>query len=273
MGEKRLRKQRFFEEHPLCCFCGGETAATTEDHQPARVFFQGRQWPEGFVFPACEPCNKISSESEKLVSLLIHGESGSGDRSKYQNLIMSIRREHPDLISSMLPRNANDTRRILRRKGISKPQGIAFRDIPIVSLDSDFWAPHFELFARKILLALHYQCFGEALSSNGKIDFWIHTNVDQVAGKFPKEIIELAQNLALPARQKAPLHEQFAVRWSVVPQHSTALFATAFHGRFFVSGITTETPEVFASKKTQAFMSEPFRHEEHCASEAVNCSG
>ncbi len=62
MGEAKQRLKRFLEKHPRCCFCGGEVAATTEDHQPGRVFFRDRQWPENFSFPACEPCNAAGGD-------------------------------------------------------------------------------------------------------------------------------------------------------------------------------------------------------------------
>ncbi len=52
MGKRdRLRRQAFFEKHPMCCFCGGGTPAIEMDHIPARYLFTGRQWPEGYVFP------------------------------------------------------------------------------------------------------------------------------------------------------------------------------------------------------------------------------
>jgi hypothetical protein len=44
MGDSKRRKNRFFAEHPRCCFCGGDNEATTEDHQPARGLFDGRRW-------------------------------------------------------------------------------------------------------------------------------------------------------------------------------------------------------------------------------------
>ena len=57
---ERVRRARFLAAHPCCCFCGGGIRAETEDHIPARSLFVDRQWPEGFVFPACRSCNSSS---------------------------------------------------------------------------------------------------------------------------------------------------------------------------------------------------------------------
>ncbi len=254
MGERRRRRTQFFLSNPLCCFCGGENPATTEDHQPARTLFKGRIWPEGFVFPACGKCNAVSRVSEKVVSLLLHGEGDSDDRGDYQKLVRSLSGEFPDLIKSMLPNSANEIRGVLRNKGIIKPKGVQLREIPIVNLDRKFWTPHFEIFSRKILLALHYQCFGQPLSSNGRIIFWIHTNVDMAAGLFPEDVLEMAEKIALPERQRKMLGEQFAIRWNVVPEHKTAIFVVLFHSRLVVSGVTTETPEIFSQANREKML-------------------
>jgi len=70
-GARSNRRAVFFREHPWCCFCGGTTAATTEDHFPGRSVFLGRNWPVGYVFPACTPCNNESSRDECLMAWVV----------------------------------------------------------------------------------------------------------------------------------------------------------------------------------------------------------
>jgi hypothetical protein len=53
----------------MCCFCGGGTAATTIDHQPARVMFPNKHRPKGLEFPACATCNRQTATHEALVGL------------------------------------------------------------------------------------------------------------------------------------------------------------------------------------------------------------
>lgn len=245
MNDRRRRRDAFFKAHPYCCFCGGTSPATTEDHQPGRLFFKGREWPEGFVFPACEPCNAASRLSEKVMALLIHGEADSNDRGKFEGVLRSVNAEFPHLVPSMLPGSTREIRQILAERDVARPEGVAFADLPLIKLDKTFWEPHLTMFARKLLLALHYQCFGSALSSTGAIWHFVHTNFDRAAGEFPEELLQLAKNIAIPSRQKKLLGDQFGIRWNVVPDQRSGLFVAQFHGRLAVSGITTETPERF----------------------------
>ena len=70
MGEKKNRRETFLLAHPVCVFCGGGAKATTKEHCPPRSMFQGRQWPEGFEFPACDSCNHGTSDQDLLVAML-----------------------------------------------------------------------------------------------------------------------------------------------------------------------------------------------------------
>jgi len=45
----------------------GERPAATEDHQPAKALFDRKEWPEGYVFPACEPCNKATKHAMSVL--------------------------------------------------------------------------------------------------------------------------------------------------------------------------------------------------------------
>lgn len=245
MGESQRRRDRFLRDHPTCCFCGGRRAAETEDHQPARVFFAGRNWPEGFAFPACARCNSVSRESERVMALLIHGESGSEDRKKFQEHAASLDRAYPSLISSMLPSSSNEVRSILRSKQIPRPQGVPLGEIPIVKLDRDFWEEHFNMFARKLFLALHYQCYSTVLPPHGAIWAFPATNADLPKAEWIKDFARAAEQIAIPIRNGQRLGSQFSVRWNVVPGHNSGLFVAQFHGRMMFAAITTDTPELF----------------------------
>jgi hypothetical protein len=248
MGEKNQRLKRFFAEHPKCCFCAGERPATTEDHQPGRVFFQDREWPEGFSFPACEECNAISRESERLVAVLVHGHSGDEDRTKYRKNLRSVSRDYPGEIRKLIT-TKREKRDILKVKGLGRPRGAALEDLPIIKMRKAFWEPHFRMLSRKLLLAFHYQCFARPLPRHGAIWYYIHTNADLAAGEYPAEILEIANRLTTPVRNRRMLHDQFLIRWNVVEDHSGAVFLTQLQKVLTITGITTEVPEAFEKNR------------------------
>jgi hypothetical protein len=70
LGKRKRRRLNIFDGNPLCCFCG-ERPAVTEDHQPAKALFDSKEWPEGYVFPACEPCDKATKHYEHVMSVLV----------------------------------------------------------------------------------------------------------------------------------------------------------------------------------------------------------
>jgi hypothetical protein len=244
VGEKNRRLERFFAEHPSCCFCAGERPATTEDHQPGRIFFRNREWPEGFSFPACFECNQVSRTSERILGVLVHGHADDEDRSVYRKNLESVRAEFPDEIKRMLTPRI-EQRRILKSAGIALARGVALDDVPIVTMRYDFWEPHFTMLARKLLLALHYQCFAQPLSRTGGIWHHIHTNFDFAAKKYPAELLDVANRLATPVRNKRFLNDQFLVRWNVANDSPTAVFVAQLQKRLVVTGFTTDEPNRF----------------------------
>lgn len=250
MGQRKVRRQAFFSVHPRCCFCGGNTPATTEDHWPPRSMFRGRAWPDGFVFPACVSCNEVSRVTEKLLGLLLHGSHQDEDRTQFQRIVASVKREFPGLIEEMLPSGPNEIRRVLRQKGIQRPRSVLLDQIPLIKLELSTWKPHFDLFARKMMLALHYQFFGKPLSVSGRLWYIMHTNADVVAGEYPIEFLEIANLQLSPQRNKKLLSDQFMLRWQFEPVTVSGVWTFSIHNRIAFSGITSETPgEIFESER------------------------
>jgi hypothetical protein len=243
LGQSKARKKSFFAEHPICCFCGGVHAATTEDHWPPRSIFRDRHWPEGFVFPACTSCNEASRVTEKLIGLLLHGSHQDANREMYQKVVASVRREFPGVIEGMLPKGARDVRSMLRRKGLKRPKSKLLAEIPYVQLDQSIWKSHFDLFAQKMMLALHYQCFGTSLPADGRIWYMMNTNADAAAGFIPSDILADLNLQLTPQRNRKLLNEQFNLRWQFEPTTRSGVWMFSFHNRLVFTGITTENPE------------------------------
>lgn len=243
MGQSKRNLLRFLSQNPKCCFCGGDRPASTQDHWPPRAIFHSRRWPEGFVFPACLECNGASRKSEKIMATILYSDNDDQDNQRFKKNLESVARDYPDLLSSMLPKNANEIRKTIKEHGIEKPKGLAFADLPIIKLERNFWTEHVQIFAKKMLLALHYQCFGVPLSHNGAIWIYHYTNFDLIADRVPESIFRLPENVVIPMRQKTLLDHQFSLKWGHIKGTKTGLFVMHFHNKFMICGITTEEPE------------------------------
>ncbi|OYX17244.1 MAG: hypothetical protein B7Z07_00420 [Sphingomonadales bacterium 32-67-7] len=65
----------------------------------------------------------------------------------------------------------------------------------MVKLDLEFWSAHFEMFARKLFLALHYQCYGSILPESGAIWAFPATNADFATSEWIGEFLEIAEQV------------------------------------------------------------------------------
>src|ERR1017187_879161 len=99
MGNASRRRTLFIAKHPMCCYCGGNTPTATEDHWPSRAIFNQRQWPEGYVFPACEQCNAATADDETLFAMLcrINQDAITPEANLHmQKLMMAMKERHHD---------------------------------------------------------------------------------------------------------------------------------------------------------------------------------
>lgn len=251
MGEAKLRRAKFFEDHPLCCFCGGDQAAKEEDHQPARVFFSNRVWPEGFVFPACERCNRASKESENALALLAAPQNDE-IRADYQKRVAWAWRNSPNLLNKLHSLTTRDKRNVARRLGLPLPPGTTFSDLPIVKLNKDIWQPHLDMIGRKLALALWYQSFSRPLAHAGSISIWSFTNSDALAHQLPPEVTELMPSLVIPRRASVSLGDQFLVKYGATEEGGAAYLISLHHRIFFLLVVieTNEEPDEDISGRT-----------------------
>jgi hypothetical protein len=65
-----LKTSDFIKQHPICCFCGGGTPATTVDHQPAKIHLSGEGAASRIGVPGVERCNKQTSVDKCILAFV-----------------------------------------------------------------------------------------------------------------------------------------------------------------------------------------------------------
>src|SRR6266702_3296638 len=106
MGSGKTHRQRFLTTHPRCCFCGGAATSAEPDHVPSRVLFDGRQWPEGFEFPACVSCNRASRHDEQIIAMLSRmypDTTTEKGRLEVQERIRAVAFNYPEILQEIRP--------------------------------------------------------------------------------------------------------------------------------------------------------------------------
>jgi hypothetical protein len=97
---KRKQLQALLLTHPWCVYCGAP--ATTIDHCPPRCFFEGRQWPESYAFPACADCNEQARLDEQALGVLIRIKLSANPQKRnaeWEKLMRGVRNNQPRVLA------------------------------------------------------------------------------------------------------------------------------------------------------------------------------
>ncbi|WP_245506189.1 hypothetical protein [Rhizobium leguminosarum] len=185
MNGKSLAK--ILQRSPFCVFCGGQSSATTVEHMPSRVIFDGKQRPRGMEFPSCEACQQMTRKAELVIGLLSRiypDPTVSMHKDEIRELFRSVSRNIPGLLQEMYV----DQLPVLVRLGANafKLPSWDFLDFggPIISQAID-------LFGFKLGAALHFELTGRIVPAGGGV--WVnqYSNADAHIGELPDEILHL----------------------------------------------------------------------------------
>jgi hypothetical protein len=240
MRRGKQGRQQFFEAHPICCFCGGEKPAVEEDHFPSRSLFRGHHWPEGYVFPACVECNRITRRDELIVAWLARARVLDGPRRKldeddFERRCAAVNRRFPGLLESMQSGVTLRERRTVRDKlGMQMPPDSSLLDVPVLSI-TDVRIQNAVLnFGRKFGLALFYKEFGAPMPIGGAVGVRWYSNFQVETGEIPATLSEALPHRPPVMRAKVDLSDQFAYRVGTAQDNGTRIgiyradFRTAF---------------------------------------------
>lgn len=238
MGKKEARRLSFIKEHPLCCFCGGTTSAEEMDHIPSRTIFDNRQWPEGYVFPACVKCNRSSRHAENIISMIsrLNSVNRNSEESKtFEKCAKAVARNYPGLLEEMRP-SIRLARKAARRYEIELPQGLTVLDLPFVSLDSPRIDDSIHEFGNKLFLALYYKHTRRILPQSGGVAIKWFTNLEMDNGAIPEYIFSIISQIPIIKRSK-DLGDQFFYKYGVTACTDGAGFVVVFRMSFALVGI------------------------------------
>jgi hypothetical protein len=238
MSQRRARREEFFREHPMCCFCGGLERAVEEDHVPSRDFFAERQWPEGYVFPACVACNRASRSDELIVSFLASMSVPPQPGEDVEERFRVIARNFPGLIEEM-HMSAQQRKQVARSLGLPRLVGESDSNAPIlrggaVAISS------LDMFARKLFLALYYKHSGKILGHEGGVAVILFPNT-RFSDIPYEQITSLCGNVPRLERSSHILNEQFAYMWGMSADRSSAVFLSKLKNAFMVLGYVQQS--------------------------------
>ena len=231
MGQQKQRRLRFFSEHPICCFCGGEAAAEEIEHYPPKVMFIGKQRPAGFEFPACISCNRVTRKSDSVVSFFAKYASAnafaSSRQKEFEKDAIALAKYCPTTYDEILEGRYGN--RALERKLSARVK----EKVSVITTGAT-QKKHLEVFAIKMTAAAFYQVTGKIAPAGTLFSIFQHTQVDFTQNQFPNELDNLGLFHTM-SQGTWDVADQFAYRHSVTKEGDAGIFQFLFHKNLLIS--------------------------------------
>jgi hypothetical protein len=238
MGSAKRKSTKFFNQHPLCCFCGGGSLATTIDHVPNRAFFIKRDWPLGYEFPACAKCQKSTRTSE-LACAAIARSWPTADHADAREVVA--------LYHGLAANDAAAFREFVgpeRLTSLQLPTAVQFRlqtadGDPVMNLGPLMHA-HLDDYIGKIVKALYYKHFAKIIVPTAAVVFTLASNAD--IGTERERRINSMHFTGVPtlvrcsnSRSGRPLSEQFEYTYLHDGLTGDSVFKIRLHQSFIIA--------------------------------------
>lgn len=217
MGQAKIKqysREQFLLQHPLCAYCG-EPAITT-DHCPPRCFFERRNWPESYEFPACDTCNTQGRLDEQALAIVarlrLMDDDKEPGRSEWRKLFRSVLNNQPEIVAEWRELSASGQKRAFRQ--MFGPNGDDFRRAGwgAIKLGSLSRAA-IERFGVKLGKALYYRHIQQLFE--GDIHFaHIDPFIKDKNPEYLESLLHLAPEFATPERNARSLADQFIYRFN-----------------------------------------------------------
>lgn len=240
MGQAKLKlsaTKRLLADFPWCVICGGVKQASTREHMPPKSLFDNSHRPDKLVFPACDDCNKGTSTSDLVASMISRWGMSSSIQSQmdHSKLSVRIKRQAPDVVQEWLsmdgPSKQVLARQHLESHGVLVPAGAMMATIGSLTIRQ------LNIFAHKTTVALHFEHFQKPLSVDERVHAIWRTKEDFALG-VPQELIDLLPGYATMVQGKWNLSEFFEYRFAT--NNKDGLFGcfVRFRQGLFVLGFT-----------------------------------
>jgi hypothetical protein len=229
LGKRKRYKMRFLAEHPLCCFCGGKAVAAEIDHQPARALFDGHDGPEGFEFPACEDCNRGSSQYENALALIVRLATKQTDseirQSDFRKYVEAMGNNFPRLIR---PMTSIQKRAFLRENRIERPSNSILSDLKMVEAGDHLASAAIDGVLKKLFLALHYKHAGTIAPEDAEVSLLWVTNALARDPPGLTDFVKALNQRAVVKRGRRDLSDQFNYRFGVDMAENFSAYSVVF---------------------------------------------
>jgi hypothetical protein len=248
MGEahrKRSTTEKFIEQFPSCCFCGGLRPSVTREHMPPKSLFDNSHRPDKLVMPACDECNRGTSTADLTVAMVSRWnyESGPLERSDHTKLSARVRRQAPELLQEWTSLGNDLAKRARARRHLVKSGVPVPHDASLVTT-GPLTVRQLNLFAHKVILALYFEHFQHPLSDAGRFCAFWRSKEDFARGGIPPMLLDMFPDYGTLAQGRWNERETFEYRHAINPDGGLFGCFARFRRGFFVLGFAAANAAV-----------------------------
>lgn len=250
MGQAKLKKRStadFIQQFPFCSLCGGDRSTVTREHMPPKALFDNKHRPDKLVMPACSECNRQTSTSDLVVSLVSRwgAEHSPSVRADHAKLSAQAKIQAPELVREWLsgasPATQLKARRHLRKSGIVAPGDANFVTIGPLTIRA------LNVFSHKAVLALYFEHFARPLSNAGRVQAMWRTKEDFFQNGIPSDLLDLMQRYGTLIQGRWDASETFEYRYDLSTTDGLFGCFARFRQGLFVLGFAVEDANLLAS--------------------------
>ncbi len=187
MANRKKPTRELLKKHPICCFCGGNVAATTADHVPTKILFWGKRRPGGLELPACVACNTGTSALEQAAGLFTRlrmDDHSPDEAAELRRLTISTDVSFPGWKAELYPSVGQIAR-------TAKHLGEAVNHYRTVNMGGPLVSDALTAVIAKLGFGLHYRHSGHIVPPNGVVEVRYETNASMMERPFPPEVLRL----------------------------------------------------------------------------------
>lgn len=224
MGSQKRYREKFFSDHPTCCFCGGIRKSEEIEHMPSRIMFIEKHRPRGLEFPACKKCNDSTRKSEPIVAffaLSMSAEKNVKYRSHMDKLIDHIKRYDRRVLDEII---AGRIYGIKKEKAINNTYKSDYRILNMGEKSKK----HIHIFNKKMSIALFYNKTSIILNENARVAIHLHSYFDFISENPPKFPTYLG-NFDTLRQGGWNVADQFQYRYVLAVDNKAAIFQFVYH--------------------------------------------
>ena len=246
MGEAKARRsatQKFIEQFPECCFCGGLRRATTREHMPPKSLFDSSHRPDRLVMPACAECNRGTSTADLTASIISRWgmDLAPQEHADHRRLVGQVRTFNSELVrewTKLDPLESFKAKLHLLKHGVPVPENAA------VATTGPLTIRQLNLFSHKVALGLYFEHFRGLLPNTGRVSALWRSKEDFAKDGVPAALLEIMKRYGTLQQGKWNERKVFEYRFEVNEVDGLFVCLARLRGGLFVMGFAAKNANV-----------------------------